>query len=254
MDTARYSAICTDFNDQKSNQNTYTSIQLFCADLCATPLSPVLTAAIAHLLFSFFLQQSGSGWTVLWMSVHPDVWLCTSGCQVSVTWDPTFSHLHCLWCRLLSLTLSPLFKSLQLLCFPKAPQISVNLFMELCCSECTLHACFCFFLLFHLYGDNWWSLDVGLAFAVYPSLLFHLPCVVWASVLIVQALYVDAGFSLWFLPAHALPAGLLLWLRLLGWWHFLSPCHCVLCFHIMLLVVYLFMWLSLYSAKESGMP
>lgn len=35
---------------------------------------------------------------------------------------------------------------------------------------------------------------------------------------------------------------------------FLSPCHCVLCFHIMLLVVYLFMWLSLYSAKESGMP
>lgn len=65
MDTARYSAICTDFNDQKSNQNTYTSIQLFCADLCATPLSPVLTAAIAHLLFSFFLQQSGSGWTVL---------------------------------------------------------------------------------------------------------------------------------------------------------------------------------------------
>lgn len=65
MDTARYSAICTDFNDQKSNQNTYTSVQLFCADLCATPLSPVLTAAIAHLLFSFFLQQSGSGWTVL---------------------------------------------------------------------------------------------------------------------------------------------------------------------------------------------
>lgn len=92
--------------------------------------------------------------------------------------------------------------------------------MELCCFTCTLHACFCFFLLFHLYGDNWWSLDVGLVFAVYPSLLFHLPCVVWASVLIVQALYVDAGFSLWFLPAHALPAGLLLWLRLLGWWHF----------------------------------